>query len=149
MEIKISRIPENEPEHLYIMCHEVTSEVREIIHFVKSLQGTITGDMEDKQYEIQVPDILYVETVDNRTYIYTSKHVYSSRLKLYELESLLQDRSFSRISKSLIVNLLKIRSMKPALNGRFCATLMNGEDVIISRKYVQEFKEKIQGGGKR
>ena len=45
--------------------------------------------------------------------------------------------------------LLLIRSMKPALNGRFCATLMNGEDVIISRKYVQEFKEKIRGGGKR
>lgn len=148
MEIKVTKIPKNEVERIWIQCHEVTGEVGEIVRFVKALQGTITGNLEDKQYEIQVPDILYVEAIDNRTYLYTTKKVYESRQRLYEIEERLQDKSFLRISKSVIVNLMKIKAIKPALNGRFCATLSNGEDVIISRKYVPELKEKIRGGGK-
>ncbi|MBO7453663.1 MAG: LytTR family transcriptional regulator, partial [Clostridiales bacterium] len=48
-----------------------------------------------------------------------------------------------RISKSVILNIMKADSIKPALNGRFRCKLTNGEDVIISRKYVSEFREYI------
>ena len=51
-----------------------------------------------------------------------------------------------RISKSVVVNLMKIKALKPAMNGRFSAVLSNGEEVIISRKYVPCLKEKIRGG---
>ena len=48
-----------------------------------------------------------------------------------------------RISKSVIVNLMKVDYIKPALNGRYMCRLTNSEDVIISRKYVPEFREKL------
>jgi DNA-binding LytR/AlgR family response regulator len=64
---------------------------------------------------------------------------------LYEFEELLADRSFARISKSVVVNLMKITSIKPALNGRFLCQLKNNENVIISRKYVAEIKERLRG----
>ncbi|MBP5728429.1 MAG: LytTR family transcriptional regulator DNA-binding domain-containing protein, partial [Clostridia bacterium] len=67
-------------------------------------------------------------------------------MKLYELEELMQHKSLLRVSKSMIVNLMKITSVRPALNGRFSAVLKNGEEIIISRKYVPSLKQILKGG---
>ena len=63
-----------------------------------------------------------------------------------ELESQLASRHFLRISKSTIVNLMKVEAIKPALNGRFLVRLRNGEDVIVSRKYVPALKAALEEG---
>ncbi len=148
MEIKVTKVPEQEPERIWIQCHEVTSEVAELVRFAKAIQGTLTGECEENQYEICVTDILYVESVDEKTFLYTPGKVYASRQRLYEIEQMLSEKSFLRISKSVVVNLMKIRGIKPAMNGRFSAKLTNDEEVIISRKYVPELKAKIKGGKK-
>lgn len=148
MEISVIKVPKENGEKLTIECHEVTQEINSIVKYVKSLQGTITGELDDRNYEISVGDIYYIESVDNKTYLYTKTKVFQAREKLYELEKVLEAASFIRISKAVIVNLMKIKSIKPAFNGRFSATLTNGEEVIISRKYVVEFREKLKGGEK-
>lgn len=88
-------------------------------------------------------DILYIESVDDKVFIYLKDECYESGRKLYEFAGMLETGKFAQISKSVIVNLMKIESIKPALNGRFLCHLVNGEDVIISRKYVPEIKEKL------
>lgn len=145
MEIKIWNIPKNEPEQLEIRCHEITEQVKEIVTFVKSRQGQLTGVIEGKQYEIPVSDIYYVEAVDNAVYIYDSMKVYEAKRKLYELEGILKEKYFLRVSKSLILNLMKVKSIKPALNGRYSAILQSGEEIMISRKYVPELKKALRG----
>lgn len=145
MNIKILQIPQNEPEQLEIRCHEETELVREIVTFVKSIQGQLTGIIEGEQYEIPVSDIYYVESVDNTTFIYSSSKVYETRQKLYEIERILREKYFLRVSKSLILNLMKVTSIKPALNGRYFAILQGGEEVIISRKYVPALKKALKG----
>ena len=40
---------------------------------------------------------------------------------------------------------MKIKSIKPALNGRYSAILQSGEEVIISRKYVMQLKSALKG----
>lgn len=147
MKIKITEIAKEESELLEIRCHAVTDEVREIVTFVKSRQGQLTGIIEGTQYEIPVSDIFYIEAVDNRCFIYSRQQVYESRQKLYELEEELQSRHFLRISKSMLINLMTVRSIKPALNGRMTAVLQTDEQVIISRKYVPELKKALKGGG--
>ena len=102
--------------------------------------------MDDRQYELALSDIYYIEAVDNRTFLYCTKQVYETRLKLYELEQLLAGKSFARISKSTIVNLMKIKAIKPALNSRFIAILSNQEEIMITRKYVPVLREKMRGG---
>jgi len=146
MEIKVKKIPETENEKVLIECHEVTSKINSIVKFIKTFSKTIVGECDDREHEISVNDIYYIESVDNKTFLYTRNKVFSTRQKLYEIEETLGEDSYFRISKSVIVNLLKIKSIKPALNGRFSALLLNGEEVIISRKYVAGFKEKIRGG---
>ena len=143
MEIEICEIGYDKKEYIKIGCHKVDSNVKEIVNFIKSRQGSIDVKNGEMKYNIPIVDIFYVESVDDRTFIYLSSDCYETVHKLYELEEILNERRFIRISKSVIVNLLKIECVKPALNGRYLCHLTNGEDVIISRKYVPEFKEKL------
>lgn len=145
MDVKISRIPEEEEELVDIRCHSETDSVREIAAFVRSRQGQLSGSLEGRQYGIALSDIMYIESVDSRTFIYTSSKVFESRQRIYELEDSLRSRHFLRISKASLVNLMKISSVKPALGGRFSAVLSNGEEIIISRKYVPVLKKTLRG----
>ena len=143
---KITKIDGNKPELVEIHCHSVNDEVREIVAFVKSRQGQLTGSIDDRQYEIPVTDIYYIESVDNKTFLYTKDAVYETKQKLYELEELLREKYFLRVSKSLLLNLMKVQAIQPALNGRFTAVLQTGEEVMISRKYVPDLKKALKGG---
>ena len=40
---------------------------------------------------------------------------------------------------------MKISSIRPALSGRYTAQLKNGEEIIISRKYVSDLKDILKG----
>ena len=144
MELKLKRIPLEEPEVLEIRCHKVTDDVQEIISFVKSRQGRLSVQKDGQSIEIPVIDIFYAESVDNRVFIYTSKESYEIRLKLYELEEMLKTKSFLRVQKSMLINLMKIKSIKPALSGRYTALLKNGEEIVISRKYVADLKTALK-----
>ncbi len=63
------------------------------------------------------------------------------RSKLYELLDELPGWIFVRVSKSVILNINKMKSLTPAFGGRYEALLKNGEKVIISRQYVSSLKE--------
>lgn len=141
MQTRITKIDRDKPELLEIHCHKVSDEVREIIAFVKSRQGQLTGTADERQYEIAVSDVFYIESVDNRNFIYTKDKVYETRHKLYELE----EKRFLRVSKSTLLNLMKVSSIKPALNSRFVAVLFSGEQIVISRKYVPALKQTLKG----
>ena len=148
MQTKITRIDKNKPEMLEIHCHCISDEVREIVAFVKSRQGQLTGTADERQYEIAVSDIFYIEAVDNKTFLYTKDRVYETRQKLYELEEMLFGKHFLRVSKSTLLNLMKVSAIKPALNSRFTAVLFSGEQVVITRKYVSELKKALKGDAK-
>lgn len=145
MDVEIELIEKEKAEMVLICCHEIREEIREIADFVQSIQGMLSGTMNGAQYEIAVSDLYYIESVDGRTYLYTQKNVYETAYRLYELEKLLKPKRFQRISKSVLVNLMKIQSIQPALNGRFTILLKSGEKVIISRNYVKAFKAALKG----
>lgn len=147
-DIIVKKVESKEAEAVEIRCHEENETVKEIVTFVKSRQGQLSGVCAGQHFEVPIIDVIYIESVDNRTFIYTKDNSYETRQKLYELEDVLKQRRFIRISKATILNLMKVSSIKPALNGRFLAHLINGEDVIISRKYVSELKKMLKGEGK-
>ena len=145
MQTRITKIDRNKPELIEIQCHSISEEVREIVAFVKSREGQLTGTADERQYEISISDIFYIESVDNKAFIYTKSKVYETRQKLYELEEMLKKKHFLRVSKSTLLNLMKVSAIKPALNSRFTAVLQSGEQVVITRKYVPELKKALKG----
>ena len=145
MDVEIEQVGRERKEQVLIRCHAVTEEVREIAAFVKSRQGSLTGVKDSRQYEIAVSDIYYFESVDGKTFLYTKDQVYETSYRIYELESMLRPKNFLLVSKSMLLNLMKIRSIQSALNGRFAAVLLSGEEVIISRSYVKGLKAALRG----
>lgn len=90
-----------------------------------------------------IPGALF-ETVDNRSFAYTSDQVVEIEQKLYELELLLeQQETFVRSSKSQIINMNKIIRLKPELNRTIQAVMCNGERLYISRRYAQGIKRRL------
>lgn len=145
MNVRIEQIGKGSQELVLIRCREITDEVREIESFVKSRQGSLSAVSEEKQYEIAVTDVCYIESVDGKAFLYTNDKVYETAYRIYELEEMLKAKHFLRISKPMIVNLMKIRSIQPAFNGRFTAVLSSGEKIIISRNYVKALKTALKG----
>ena len=145
MDVKIKQIGVGEQEFVLIYCHAVSEEVREIASFVRSRQGSLSGIQDDKQYEIPISELYYIESVDGKTFLYTKAQVYETPYRIYELEDMLKPKHFLRIAKSMLVNLMKIQSIQPAFNGRFTAVLRTGEKIIISRSYVKALKAALKG----
>ena len=65
--------------------------------------------------------------------------------RLYLLKEELP-QSFVRISKSVILNMEKVKEYRPLMGGMMMAEFANGEKTYISRKYLKELREKIKEG---
>ncbi|MFB8733432.1 LytTR family DNA-binding domain-containing protein [Bacillus sp. SL00103] len=92
--------------------------------------------------KISYHDILYIESVDKRSFLYTSDGVFLLKEKLFELEELLEAHDYV-ISKSMILNINSIAAISPKTSGRFEARFTNEEKVMISRFYIQSLKENL------
>ena len=65
--------------------------------------------------------------MDRKTFVYTDKGAYESRLRLYELEGQLEECGFFRASRSCLIQLRFVRSLKRDINRRIRVTMENGE----------------------
>lgn len=126
-----------------IHCREITSETERLERYIRRFDERIIGSSEGQAHTIAVEQILYIEAVDKKTFLYTPGNVYETDKKLYELEEMLDGKTFFRCSKSVIVNLNKITKLKPEVTRNILATLMNGEVVVISRRNVKQLKALI------
>ena len=126
-----------------IHCREITSETERLERYIRRFDERIIGSSEGQAHTIAVEQILYIEAVDKKTFLYTPGNVYETDKKLYELEEMLDGKTFFRCSKSVIVNLNKITKLKPEVTRNILATLTNGEVVVISRRNVKQLKALI------
>ena len=131
MKITIINPFPDEEEEIIIKCRVLTDDIN---HLICKLKGITL---------LALPDIFYFEATDNKVFAYGQKNVYEVKEKLYQLEEQLVSFPFMRASKSMILNLDKIRHLSPAFGGRFEALLENEEKVIISRQYVPVLKERL------
>lgn len=128
-----------------ICCGELTPEVERIIAAIRMcskqlvLKDTKTGE----DVILDINEIAYIEALDRKCFIYTEAEVYESSYKLYELEAMLSGLKFCRVSKSCLVSLRYISSIKTEINHRLRLTLKNREAIIVSRQYAEDIKEQL------
>ncbi len=143
MKITILDPIDGEEDEIIIRCKQMDEHILKLVYALKAGQEKITATKGTDIVQVVPKEIYYFEAVDNKVFLYLDKEVYETKLKLYELEERFQDTDFLRVSKSVILNLSKVKSLSPAFNGRFEATMKNGEKLIISRQYVPVLKEKL------
>ena len=126
-----------------IHCAEATAEVKRLKAFISNFDTRIKGVLDKEAVYVDLNDILYFESVDKKTFIYTKDKVLTAELRLYEIEKKLSEKDFFRCSKSVVVNIGRIVKLKPEITRNIIATLDNGEAIVISRRYVAKLKEMI------
>ena len=137
----IVQAPEvGQEERVIIECKTVTPQILKVIEILGQAQH-LTVFRDNEAFLVPASEIFYIETIDNKTYVYCDKEVYQSRMRLVELEEVFDKGNFFRASKQLILNLSMIKSVAPANGGRFQALLVNDERVLISRQFVPKLKE--------
>lgn len=124
---------------------EKNHKVKRIISFLQSVDMQIKCDIDNTEKMINVADIYYIESVEKKTFVYLEELVYHTDFRLYQLTEDLREYGFVQISKSCILNINVLDSIKPLLNSRMEATLKNGEKVFINRKYLQKVKKALGG----
>lgn len=148
MKVIIDEIKETQEEYILFHIKEVNEKVSKAIRFIENLDVCLVGKANEKLYKVKYKDIFYIETVDKKSFLYTSDNVFASSDKLYQLEEKLEYVDFIRVSKSMVLNIDKIELIYPTISGRFEAKLFNQEIVTISRSYVPELRKKL-GLGRR
>lgn len=126
-----------------IRCPKVEGEALRLFALLGEDRRKLTGMREGETFLLEAGDILYIDTVDRRTFLYTKEAVYESPLRLYELLERLECRDFLRAGKSSILNLRQVQSLRPEFGGRLRCTMANGEVLLVSRQYVPSVKKRL------
>ncbi len=144
MKITLNQDPSFPETEVIINCPQADEDILRLVAMLRIHQKKLVGVLNGEQHLLDVKDILYIDTADKRTFLYTEKAVYESALRLYELEDGLRELDFLRAGRSAIVNFRRIKSIRPELGGRLVVTMDNGEQVYVSRQYAVEMKEKLR-----
>ncbi len=86
-------------------------------------------------FRVDVDSIEYVEAAGDYMCIYTGDNSYILRETMKDLERRLDPRAFQRVHRSTIVNLDKVRQVKPHTNGECFLVLESGAQLKVSRSY--------------
>ena len=143
MKFRIEHVPEDVEHEVVIRCHAVDDAIRNLIGFLESPARTLLGFESERLRIIDPERVFYIESSDNKVFIHDDRCTYQSMKRLYELERDLDAYGFLRTSKSMVLNVRKIESVRPLFDGRLEARLTNGETAGISRTYVSALKTKI------
>lgn len=124
-----------------IKCKEKTAYIERLMAALYMVDRQITVNRKEETLRLDLDDILYMESVDGRCFVYTREEVYETGYRLYEMEQQLGQYLFVRANKASIVNLKKIRSIRTYVNRRLLLTMENGEQLIASRQYAENIRE--------
>lgn len=120
-------------------------QVNRIIDFLQSFDMQIKCAGDNAEQMINILDIYYIESVDKKTFVYLENAVYRTDFRLYQLKDKLRAYGFVQISKSCILNINTLESIRLLFNSRMEATLKNGEKVNINRNYLNGVKNALGG----
>ena len=143
VKLTINKSPEYREAEISIKCCEIDKTLQSVIDLVQNKSGSLSVQQDGSVKTIPLSSVYYLESVDEKTFVYSKGEVFSTGMKLYEAEEMLSETSFVRISRSCILNTDILDSVKVMLNGKMEATLDNGEKLMINRHYVPGFKKKF------
>ena len=129
---------------IHINCPEIDIHVNNLIDYIRQYSSSLAGTINGESTTVPLNTILYIESVDRRTFFYDEKRAFRSSETLSALEMKLDNSLFERISKSCIVNLTFIDSTYTAGNHKIGVLLKNGERLMAGRRYASSLVQKLR-----
>lgn len=144
MIVKLEENLTQEDIEVLIKYARMNHTVNRLVSLIKSVDSTVKCNSDQRELWVNVSDIYYIESVDKKTFVYCDNSVYGTEYRLYQLMDELEFSGFVQISKSCLININVLESLRPLMNSRMEATLSNGERIAVTRKYVANIKAKLQ-----
>ena len=143
MKISIDVDATKQDTEIIVSCKSLTPEIEKILATLRMIDQQLMVEKEQETYILDVAKIMYIEAVERRTFVYTKDDCFESKLKLYEMEQRLEESGFFRASKSCLVQIKRIKSLKADMDRKLILTLENGEKLIVSRQYADDLKRRL------
>jgi DNA-binding LytR/AlgR family response regulator len=144
MKTDIQKIDSGE-DTIIIRYKELTPEIERIIGILEKTDGKIWGKTESGSISISIHEILYLEVVDDKLFAYTGDCVAKLEGSLNAFQTDVADESFFRCSKSMIINVNRVKALKSLSSNRIDVTMESGEHIVISRRYASDFRRLLKG----
>lgn len=150
MKLNLYEDKNNLDEHVDIYFANMRPVIRQLIDTVNADRPKLSGrpadeDLDDGEEILLDPrEIYYLDHIDRKLFAYTKDGVFRLMNTLTTCEEMLWNYGFVRVSKSNLINIYKIRQLKPDVNMKVYASFDNGERICINRSYKKSFNEYLQ-----
>lgn len=142
MKITIHQREGLQETEVIIRCAKMEPRIRDLAEYIRQSASSLEGRVDDATYYVPLDSILYIDSVEKKTFFYDKDRVYHSQFSLHELEGRLGETVFVRINKACIVNLFHVDHTIPRTNRRLELVMTNGERLMVTRTYFNQFKQR-------
>ena len=148
MDLEI-KIDENlkEPK-ITISSPTLNDEIKRITEILKNsltLNNKLNVFKDSNMYILSLDEIETIYASNNKVYVRAKNNtLYLIKQKLYELEELLKNTSFVRISNSEIVNFNEVEKLNLKITGTILLVFKSENKTYVSRRYIKLVKEYLK-----
>ncbi|MCI8418831.1 MAG: LytTR family transcriptional regulator [Lachnospiraceae bacterium] len=130
-----------EPKIL-VVTNAMTEELQNLLAKLSESSPQVITGVRGQRLEVLEPSALIrIYAHSGKSFAVTEKGEYILRLRLYELEKMLDKKTFVRISNSEIINLKKVNCFDLSFTGTICIKFLDGTTSYASRRYVSKIKQ--------
>ena len=143
MDIELIIDEKIEKEKVIIYAKRNTEEITDMINKISTIEDSskIVGYIDTEVFILQMKDIWSFYIENNKVYAKTKDKKFIVKYRIYELEEMLENTSFIRISNSEIINLKAIESLDLGNSGTIIFKFKDGSTTYSSRRSINKIKK--------
>ena len=85
--VTIRQVGIEEREEIIICCHEISDEVMSLANSIKGQKSFLLASKDGEMFKLDTKEIFYIESVDNKTFIYCKNNVYETEQNFSDVQS--------------------------------------------------------------
>jgi two-component system LytT family response regulator len=93
---------------------------------------------------VSVAAIDWIDAAGDYMCVHAEGRTYVLRETMKSLEAILDPKIFQRVHRSTIVNISRVRRLRPHTNGEYFLTLEDGQEIKLSRSYRDRVDQLLQ-----
>ncbi len=143
MEIEIKIEPGRLLPKIIIVTGKVNKDTEALVDMISRSESEpelICGFKDDVMSILEPGEISRVYSEGRKITAVTQDGEYVLKKRLFEIEELLEQSKFARISNSEIINLKKVKHFDLSFRGTICVKMNDGSVTYVSRRYVSKIK---------
>ena len=126
-----------------ITAPELNEQVQSILNNLSTVcenRNNIVATKNNELFLLKTNDILYFYSDEKYIYAKTREEGYRVKQKMYELEEILPNNKYVRISSAYIINIDKTISFDMGQIGSLYAKMEDGKKLEVSKRKIKEVK---------